>query len=80
MTYGFSVGDILLYSSMKILMEGSRQFFWRTLSVNKSIGKIMTNELINMPQITDESFFDGLFLSTSPSVKFMLTDFYYKHQ
>jgi len=46
-------------------------FFWRTLSIYKSISKFITDELTNRPEITDKSFFNEMFLSVSPSVKYL---------
>ena len=37
-------------------------FFWHALSISKSICTIIINGLTDRPQITDESFFDRLFL------------------
>jgi len=39
---------------------------------NKSINKFITEELINRPEINDKSFFDGMFLFVSPSIKYLL--------
>jgi hypothetical protein len=55
-------------------------FFLRTLSVSKSICKIITNELTDISKITNESFFDWLFLSMSPLVSFVPTDCEYKYR
>lgn len=46
-------------------------FFWRILSVFKSIGKFIFDGLTDITKIIDESFFDGLFLSVIPSVKYL---------
>jgi len=52
------------------------KFFLRTLFINKFICKIITDK----PQIIDESLFDGLFPSLSPSVSFVLTDYEYNYR
>jgi len=66
----YSVGYMANFSR-EILTEWSRNFFLRTLSIYKSINKFITDELTNRPEITDKSFFDGMFLSVSPSVKYL---------
>jgi len=37
--------------------EAGKIYFWRTLSISKSIGKIITDRLTDRPQIANESFF-----------------------
>jgi len=56
--------------------DGMKQvsFFWRALSIFKSISKFIFDGLTDITKITDESFFDGLFLSVSLSVKYLSTD------
>jgi hypothetical protein len=46
--------------------------FWRVLSVFKSIGKFTTEELTNILEITDESFFTAF--SIHKPVSKILTD------
>jgi hypothetical protein len=48
---------------------------WHTLSVKKSMGKIITD----IQQITDENFFDGWFPFVSKSGKFMPTKCEFKY-
>jgi hypothetical protein len=56
-------------------MKWVKFFFWHALSISKSIYTIIINGLTHRPQITDESFFDGLFLclrtvSVNTDIKF----------
>ena len=55
-------------------------FFLHALSVSKFICKSITDGLIDVPQITDKSLFDRLFLSMSLSVSFMLINLEYKYR
>jgi len=69
----FFVGD-MLYSSMEIPIERSRQFIFCALCslVNPSIKLLLSDSSTNhKSQIISDSFFDKLFLSMSPLVKFM---------
>jgi len=58
--------------------EGS--FFWRTLSVYKSISIFITNGLTDIQKIIDGSFFNVLFLFVNPSVKYLSTGYECKHR
>lgn len=80
MTYGFSIGDFF-YLSMKIptIWSGKKKI-WRAFFINKYTGRIITDKLTNILQITDDSFFNRLFLSISLSVKFIPTNCEYKYQ
>jgi len=55
-------------------------FFLHVLSVSKFICKSITDGLIDIPQITDKSLSDRLFLSMSLSVSFMLINLEYKYR
>ena len=54
------------------------KLFLRVFAISKFISKIIPDKL----QITDENFFNGLFLSISPSVKFvsMACKYKYRHK
>jgi hypothetical protein len=53
-------------------MKLIKKTFWRAFSVFKSIGKFTTEELTNIPEITDESFF--MAFSVHKPVSKILTD------
>ena len=59
----------------EILKEWSKlKTFWHALSVCKFIEKCTTEELTNIPEITDESFFLWPFPSMSSLVKYLPKD------
>jgi hypothetical protein len=61
-------------------MKQVKFLFWHAFSISRSIGKIITDKLTDRPQITNESFFNGLFPSMRSSGKFMLTNCEYKYR